>query len=262
MIARIKSRTVETGQLLADWMETRTGAVSMLETFLYEPVPKKGKWLYTLGSATLFLIVLQFLTGILLLFYYVPTVDNAWDSIYYIMTDVYFGPLIRGIHFWSANVLVVVIGLHMCRTFFSGAYKAPREMNWIIGVVLILLVTVLAFTGYALRWDAEGFWAWEVGVKIGSYTPFLGEYVTTFLLGGDTAGPGTLSRVFAIHVWLLPALLAPLIGAHLFLLRKHGEFGGEFEYSKRLAELRERQQIEEYSEYEEEEYEEDGSPRG
>ncbi len=251
MIARIKSRTLAVTQSLVDWMEERTGIVSMTEHFLYEPVPSKGKWLYTLGSSTLFLINLQFLTGILLLFYYVPTTENAWDSIYYMMTDVYFGPLIRGIHFWSANVLVIVIGLHMCRTFFSGAYKAPREINWVVGVVLILLVTVLAFTGYALRWDQEGFWAWEVGIKIGSYTPFLGAYVATFLLGGDTVGPATLTRVFVIHVWLLPALLAPLIGIHLYLLRKHGEFGNEFEYSKRLAELRERQQIEEYALYEE-----------
>jgi quinol-cytochrome oxidoreductase complex cytochrome b subunit len=251
MIGRLRSQAMDTGKFVTDWMEHRTGIVTMMEHFLYEPVPKRGAWLYTLGSATLFLITLQFLTGILLLFYYVPTADHAWDSIYYIMSDVYFGPLIRGIHFWSANILIVVIGLHMCRTFFSGSYKAPREMNWIIGVVLILLVTILAFTGYALRWDQEGFWAWEVGVKIGSYSPFVGRYLTTFLLGGDTAGPATLSRVFVIHVWLLPALLAPLIGAHLYLLRKHGEFGNEFEYSKRLAELRERQQIEEYALYEE-----------
>jgi menaquinol-cytochrome c reductase cytochrome b subunit len=265
MISRMKAWTLGVGQATADWMEERTGVVTTMEHFLYEPVPKRGKWLYTLGSATLFLINLQFLTGILLLFYYVPTAENAWDSIYYIMTDVYFGQLIRGIHFWSANILVVVIGLHMCRTFFSGAYKAPRELNWVVGVVLILLVTVLAFTGYALRWDQEGFWAWEVGIKIGSYSPFVGEYVATFLLGGDTVGPATLSRVFVIHVWLLPALLAPFIGIHLYLLRKHGEFGSEFEYSKRLAELRERRQIEEYALYEEgsmHDEEDDDSTRG
>jgi menaquinol-cytochrome c reductase cytochrome b subunit len=255
MISRIRARALDLGQSLVDWMEDRSSIVTMLEEFLYEPVPKRGKWLYTLGSATLFLITLQFLTGILLLFYYVPTTDNAWDSIYYIMSDVYFGPLIRGIHFWSANILVVVIGLHMLRTFFSGAYKAPRELNWIVGVMLIFIVTILAFSGYALRWDAEGFWAWEVGLKIGSYSPFVGDYVAVFLLGGDTAGPATLSRVFAIHVWLLPALLAPLIGVHLLLLRKHGEFGSDFEYAKRLAELRERRQIEEYSAYTEEDKE-------
>jgi menaquinol-cytochrome c reductase cytochrome b subunit len=265
MINRIKTWTLEAGQPIADWMEDRTGVVSILEEFLYEPVPKRGKWLYSLGSATLFLITLQFLTGILLLFYYVPTTENAWDSIYYMMNDVYFGTLIRGIHFWSANILIIVIGLHMTRTFFSGAYKAPRELNWVVGVLLIFIVTILAFTGYALRWDAEGFWAWEVGVMIGSYTPFIGDWVITSLLGGDVIGGGTLSRVFAIHVWLLPAALAPLIGIHLLLLRKHGEFGSEFEYSKRLAELRERRQIEEYALYEDEfsvHEERDGSSDG
>ncbi len=264
MISRIRARTVDVSHSLVGWMEERTGVVTMLEEFLYEPVPKRGKWLYTLGSSTLFLITLQFLTGILLLFYYAPTTDNAWDSIYYIMNDAYFGQLIRGIHFWSANILVIVIGLHMLRTFFSGAYKAPREMNWIVGVVLIFIVTIIAFTGYALRWDAEGFWAWEVGIKIGSYSPFVGDYLAAFLLGGDTVGPATLSRVFVIHVWLLPAILAPLIGLHLYLLRKHGEFGSDFEYSKRLAELRERRQVEEYSSYMEDDgsMEEDGSPRG
>lgn len=252
MISRIRGWASDVGQSAVDWMEDRTSIVSMLEKFLYEPVPKRGRWLYTLGSATLFLITLQFFTGILLLFYYVPTTEDAWNSIYAIMNDTYFGQLIRGMHFWSANVLIVVIGLHMLRTFFSAAYKAPRELNWVVGVALIFLVTILAFTGYALRWDQEGFWAWEVGVKIGSYTPFLGPYVATFLLGGDTFGPGTLSRVFALHVWLLPAALAPLIGVHLFLLRKHGEFGAEFEYSKRLAELRRQQQMRHYTDSEEE----------
>ncbi len=245
MIARTTARIRTWGRDLAGWMEERTGIVSLTEKLLYEPTPKRGRLLYTLGSATLFLITLQFLTGILLLFYYVPTTDDAWDSIYYIMNNVYFGQLIRGIHFWSANALIIVIGLHMVRTFLSGSYKAPREMNWVVGVILILIVTVMAFSGYALRWDQEGFWAWEVGMKIASYTPLIGNWMITFLLGGDTVGPATLSRVFAIHVWLLPAALAPLIGIHLYLLRKHGEFGATFEYAERLAALRKRRQMEE-----------------
>jgi menaquinol-cytochrome c reductase cytochrome b subunit len=245
VIARIRARTRRWGRGLADWMEERTGIVSLTEKLLYEPTPRRGRLLYTLGSATLFLITLQFLTGILLLFYYVPTTDNAWDSIYYIMNSVYFGRLIRGIHFWSANALVVVIGLHMVRTFLSGSYKAPREMNWVVGVFLIVIVTIMAFSGYALRWDQEGFWAWEVGAMISSYTPLIGKWVITSWLGGDTVGPAMLSRVFALHVWLLPAALAPLIGVHLYLLRKHGEFGAPFEYAERLAALRKRRQMEE-----------------
>ncbi len=258
MIGRLRSQTMEASKSIVDWMEHRTGIVTLLEHFLYEPVPKRGAWIYTLGSASLFLITLQFLTGILLLFYYVPTTDHAWNSVYYIMNDVYFGQLIRGIHYWSANFLLAVIGLHMARTFFSGSYKAPREINWVIGVILLLLVIGLAFTGYLLRWDQDGFWASVVGMKIGSYSPFIGGYVINFLLGGDVVGPATLSRFFALHVWLLPAAIAPFIGIHLYLLRRHGEFGMEFEYTERLAKLHERERVERYADYEL--HEDEGEP--
>lgn len=256
-IRSFKQQGQAAGEATVDWLEDRTGIVTMMEHALYEPVPKRGAWLYTLGSATLFLITLQFLTGILLLFYYVPTTAEAWNSVYAIMNDTYFGQLIRGIHYWSANFLLAVIGLHMARTFFSASYKAPREMNWVVGVVLLLLVILLAFTGYLLRWDQDGFWASVVGMKIGSYTPFLGGATIHFLLGGDVVGPATLSRFFAIHVWLLPAVLAPFIGIHLFLLRRHGEFGSEFEYTDRIAKLNERKRLEEFASYEEDVEEEE-----
>src|ERR671932_2173721 len=258
MTSRPRTQALKSSKFITDWMEHRTGIVSMLEHFLYEPVPKRGAWLYTLGSASLFCISLQFLTGILLLFYYVPTTDHAWNSVYYIMNEAYFGTLIRGIHYWSANFLLVVIGLHMAQVFFAGGYKSPRELNWVVGVVLLLLVIVLAFTGYLLRWDQDGFWASVVGMKIGSYSPLMGKYVIQFLMGGDVVGPATLSRFFAIHVWLLPAAIAPLIGVHLYLLRRHGEFGMEFEYTERLAKLHERQRLEEYAGYEL--HEDEGEP--
>jgi menaquinol-cytochrome c reductase cytochrome b subunit len=261
MIGRIRDRTLETSRFVTNWMENRTGVVTFMEHVLYEPVPKRGAWIYTLGSAVLTTISFQFLTGILLLFYYVPTTDHAWDSINYIMTEAYFGWLIRGIHYWSANFLLVVIGLHMAQVFFSGGYKSPRELNWVVGVILLLLVIGLAFTGYLLRWDQDGFWASVVGMKIGSYSPFIGGSTIHFLLGGDVIGPATLSRFFAIHVWLLPAVLAPLIGVHLYLLRRHGAFGSEFEYQDRLAKLHERQRLEEFERLEEDGYEEDeGEP--
>lgn len=257
MIGRMRTRATDVSNLIVDWAEHRTGIVTQLEHFLYEPVPKRGAWLYTLGSAVLGLIALQFLTGILLLFYYVPSIDDAWNSTYYIQNEAYFGWLIRGIHYWSANFLMAMIGLHMAQVFFSGGYKAPREMNWIVGVVLLLLVIGLAFTGYLLRWDQDGFWASVVGMKIGSYSPFIGGYVVNFLLGGDVAGPATLSRFFAIHVWLLPAAIAPFIGLHLYLLRRHGVFGDAMEYTDRIARLHERQREEEYAAMELGEDEED-----
>ena len=135
MIGRVRSQTSEASKFMVDWMEHRTGIVTMLEHFLFEPVPKRGAWLYTLGSAVLGLISLQFLTGILLLFYYVPTTTEAWNSVYYIMNEALFGQLIRGIHYWSANFLMAAVGLHMAQVFFSGGYKAPRELNWLVGVI-------------------------------------------------------------------------------------------------------------------------------
>lgn len=255
MISRARSQATDASKFMADWMEHRTGVVTAAEHFLFEPVPKRGAWIYTLGSLTLGLISLQFLTGILLLFYYVPTTDHAWNSVYYIMNEAYFGTLIRGIHYWSANFLLAAIGLHMAQVFFSGGYKAPRELNWVVGVILLLLVIVLAFTGYLLRWDQDGFWASVVGMKIGSYSPFVGAQTIRFLMGGDTIGPATLSRFFAIHVWLLPAALAPFIGIHLYLLRRHGVFGSEFEYQERIAKMHERQRLEEYRRYEEDDEE-------
>ncbi len=257
MIGRIRtitSQTADASKVIVDWLEHRAGIVTMLEHFLYEPVPKRGAWLYTLGSAVLFTITLQFLTGILLLFYYVPTTDHAWNSVYYIMNDVYFGQLIRGIHYWSSNFLLALIGFHMLQVFLSGAYKAPREVNWVLGVTLLLLTLGIAFTGYALRWDQDGFWATVVGIKIGSYTPFVGSPVTHFLLGGDVSGPATLSRFFALHVWVLPALIAPLVLLHgVVLVLKHRVFGSEMEYRDRIARLRERRRLQEYGRYEEDE---------
>jgi menaquinol-cytochrome c reductase cytochrome b subunit len=257
MIGRIRfitSQTADAGKVIVDWLEHRAGIVTMLEHFLYEPVPKRGAWLYTLGSAVLFTITLQFLTGILLLFYYVPTTDHAWDSVYYIMNDAYFGQLIRGIHYWSANFLLAFIGLHMLQVFLSGAYKAPREVNWVLGVTLLLLTVGIAYTGYALRWDQDGFWATVVGIKIGSYSPFVGSPVTHFLLGGDVIGPATLSRFFALHVWVFPAAIAPLVLLHgVVLVLKHRVFGSEMEYRDRIARLRERRRLEEYGRYEEDE---------
>ena len=253
-MGKIGSRTAEAGQSVVGWVEDRTGALSWLARFLNHPAPKRGAWMYALGTTALFLMTLQFLTGILLLFYYVPTTDHAWNSIYYIMNEAYFGQLIRGIHYWSANVLLAIIGLHMVQVFLSGAYKAPREVNLMLGVTLLLLTLGIAFTGYVLRWDQDGFWATVVGIKIGSYSPFVGSPVTHFLLGGDVTGPATLSRFFALHVWVLPALIAPLVLLHgVVLVLKHRVFGSEMEYRDRIASLRERRRLQEYERFEEDE---------
>jgi quinol-cytochrome oxidoreductase complex cytochrome b subunit len=141
-----------------------------------------------------------------------------------------FGSIVRGIHLWSAYILLFVIGLHMVRTFFSGSYKRPRELNWVTGVGLFVLVLGMAITGAFLPWDQAAYWTAVVVTNIPAYTPFIGSFIRALWRGGDFVGPITLSRTFGIHVWLIPAILFPLILAHLALLRKHGEFGSYVNY--------------------------------
>jgi quinol-cytochrome oxidoreductase complex cytochrome b subunit len=176
------------------------------------------------------LILLQLITGIFLTLLFVPSVTEAWQSLNYLKQHDAFGSIVRGIHLWSAYILLFVIGLHMVRTFFSGSYKRPRELNWVTGVGLFILVLGMAITGAFLPWDQAAYWTAVVVTNIAAYTPFIGSFLRALWRGADTVGPITLSRTFGIHVWLLPAILFPLIGAHLALLRKHGEFGSYVNY--------------------------------
>jgi quinol-cytochrome oxidoreductase complex cytochrome b subunit len=213
-----------------DWFDERTAIRSLLRKGLYEAVPVRGAWFYTLGSATLVLIILQLITGIFLTLLFVPSVTEAWQSLNYLKEHDAFGSIVRGIHLWSAYILLFVIGLHMVRTFFSGSYKRPRELNWVTGVGLFVLVLGMAITGAFLPWDQAAYWTAVVVTNIAAYTPLIGSFLRALWRGADTVGPITLSRTFGIHVWLLPAILFPLIGAHLALLRKHGEFGSYINY--------------------------------
>src|SRR5437660_2212788 len=213
-----------------NWFDERTAIRSLLRKGLYEAVPVRGAWFYTLGSATLVLIILQLVTGIFLTLLFVPSVTEAWQSLNYLKEHDAFGSIVRGIHLWSAYILLFVIGLHMVRTFFSGSYKRPRELNWITGVGLFVLVLGMAITGAFLPWDQAAYWTAVVVTNIPAYIPFIGSFARALWRGGDFVGPITLSRTFGIHVWLLPVILFPLIGAHLALLRKHGEFGSYINY--------------------------------
>src|SRR5213082_1180839 len=214
--------------LAYNWFDERTAIRSLIRKGLYEAVPVRGAWFYTLGSATLVLLLL--ITGIFLTLLYVPSVTEAWASLNYLKEHDAFGSIVRGIHLWSAYILLFVIGLHMVRTFFSGSYKRPRELNWVTGVGLFVLVLGMAITGAFLPWDQAAYWTAVVVTNIPVYTPFIGTFIRALWRGADTVGPITLSRTFGIHVWLLPAILFPLIGAHLALLRKHGEFGSYINY--------------------------------
>jgi len=213
------------------WVDERAGTTDLVHKGLYEAVPDRGAWAYTLGSATLILIVLQFFTGIFLLLTYVPSFSSAWDSLRFLQTSDRFGNWVRGMHLWSAYVLILVIGLHMLRTFLSASYKRPRELNWVSGGMLFFLVLGLAITGAMLPMDNAGYWTTVVVTNIPHYLPFIGDPIRTLWRGGDFVGPITLTRTFAIHIWVLPFLLLALIGAHLYLLRRHGEFGAWVNYS-------------------------------
>lgn len=204
-----------------NWLDERMGLQAIYSVVLDRKVPKVN-WFFTLGSASLFLAVMQFITGMLLTFYYVPSPESAYDSIQYIMTGVPFGWLIRGIHHWGASLMVVVVFLHMLRTFFFAAYKYPRELTWITGVVLLLMVLGMGFTGYLLPWNQRSYWATTVGTAIAGTVPFLGNFITQALRGGSDLSGVTLVRFFSLHIWWIPAIVAATIGAHMYMIIRLG----------------------------------------
>ncbi len=205
----------------SNWLDARTGWRNVWDGIFLRKVPKVN-WLYTLGSASLFIVVNQVVTGILLTIYYVPTPDHAYDSVQYITTQVALGWLIRGLHHWGASAMVVVVFLHMLRVIFLGSYKFPREVTWFSGVVLFLVVIGFGFTGYLLPWDEKAYWATTVGTQIAGTPPLIGDLALRILRGGEELTAMTLARFFGIHIWVLPAILLGLVGLHVYLVIKHG----------------------------------------
>jgi menaquinol-cytochrome c reductase cytochrome b subunit len=185
-------------------------------------VPKGTNWAYTLGSASMFAFLSQATTGVFLAMYYDPSPTRAYESARHITNEVFLGEFVRGMHKWGSTVMVILVCLHMARTFFWGAYKYPRELNWVVGAVLLILTFVMSFTGYLLPFDQRSYWATIVGVNINGTGPMVGPYLSDFLRGGAEFGATTLSRFYAIHMLLLPGAMAALIGAHLYLVAKLG----------------------------------------
>ncbi len=208
-----------------EWLDSRLNLKPVQRTLLDEPIPGGASWIYVFGSATLFLFVLQAATGMFLAVYYAPTPDHAYDSVRFIETEVLFGWFVRGLHHWGASAMVVAIGLHMLQTFLYGAYKAPREAMWMVGMVLFLLIMTFAFTGYLLPWDQTAYWATQVGINMAGTVPFVGDFVARVLRGGETLGALTLTRFFAVHVLFLPAVLLGGVALHMFILRRVGPAG-------------------------------------
>jgi len=206
---------------IGDWVDERSGWRKQYEAIFLRKIPKIN-WLYTLGSATLFTMMLQIITGILLTLYYVPEPTQAYASVDYITNDLTFGWLIRGLHHWGSSAMVLLVILHMVRVIAYGAYKYPREATWFSGVALLLLTFSFGFTGYLLPWDQRAYWATVVGTRIGEVTPFVGGSLKNIMLGGEEISGLTLTRFYGAHVWILPGLLLGLVGIHMYLVIRNG----------------------------------------
>ncbi len=192
---------------------------------LRKPLPKHINLLFSLGSLAMFLLILQAVTGAFLAFYYSPSPEHAHNAVTYISTEVPFGAFVRGLHHWGASAMVIIVVLHLLRVVLYSSYKAPRELTWIFGVLLLLVVLGFGFTGYLLPWDEKAYWATVVGVEIASTAPGLGDFVAKVMRGGTEIGAVTLSRFYALHTIWLPWLAFGLVGVHLFFVRYYGSSG-------------------------------------
>lgn len=217
---------------IRQWFEERWPLSSLVRWFLHEKINGGARFAYVFGSSAFFLFLLQIVTGVWQMFYYVPTVDHAYDSVSYLRTQVPFGWLIHGLHYWGANAFIVVLGCHAIRVFIWGAYKRPRELTWLLGVVLLVLAASFIFTGAILPWDNMGYWAGEVGTSIAGTVPWVGDFLKLLIRGGPTMDQLALSRLFVSHVAILPGLGAMIILAHLVAFRRFGS-SGPWESSKR-----------------------------
>ncbi len=210
-------------QRIAEWVDERYQISAPLSKVLSKPVPKYAlHWWYCLGGITAFLFIVQGTTGILLAFYYQPTPETAYASIQFIESQVRFGAAIRSIHHWAANGMILMCVAHMLRVFIMGAYKPPRELNWVSGVLLLTLTLAFGFTGYLLPWDQRAFWATTVGSEIAGSLPVIGNLALVFLRVGWDVSAQTLSRFYALHIIALPLLTVAMMGAHFLMVRRQG----------------------------------------
>jgi menaquinol-cytochrome c reductase cytochrome b subunit len=205
-----------------DWIEERSGLIGGVRYFLFRKVPSDTNWFHTLGSATLTAFLVQAVTGVILAMYYKPSPDEAYESIQKITNELTLGWLVRGMHRWGASVFIILMFLHMARVFLFGAYKYPRELNWIVGVLLLVLGMMEGFFGYLLPWDQTAYWATVVGINLQATGPFVGPLLGNVLKGGGEIGENTISIFYALHMLVLPGAIAALIGLHLYLVVRLG----------------------------------------
>ncbi len=193
-----------------------------------------------LGFISFFLFVVLVVTGVWLMFYYVPSVDTAYTDIQNLETGVTFGMLMRNMHRWSAHLMVLTVFLHLCRVFYTGGYKHPREFNWVVGILLWIVTLILSYTGYLLPWDQLAYWAVTVGTNIAGSAPLIGDELRIFLLGANQVGQEALTRFYALHIAALPLVMVVLIGVHFWRIRKDGGLSSpqestEAQYDERVT---------------------------
>src|SRR5947209_7440176 len=210
-------------ETIRTWLDERVAINSLTEVASHKEIPlhRQTIWYY-FGGMTLFLFAVQVATGILLLLYYRPSAEGAFESVQFIMTEVKFGWLIRSIHSWSANLMIATLFIHMFSVYFLRAYRPPREMTWVSGALLLFIAIGFGFSGYLLPWNKLAFFATKVGTEIAGVVPIVGRPVLRFLRGGDDVTGGTLTRFFGFHVAVLPAIATALITVHVLLVQLHG----------------------------------------
>jgi menaquinol-cytochrome c reductase cytochrome b subunit len=226
MARRRKSKRQQQLQALImaplDWLEERSGLVGATKYFLFRKVPPETNWFHTLGSATLTAFLVQLVTGVILAMYYKPSPEEAYGSIEKITNELTLGWLVRGMHRWGASVFIILLFLHMGRVFLFGAYKYPRELNWLIGAILLTLALAEGLTGYLLPWDQTSYWATVVAININANAPIVGPFLGDFLRGGAEIGEETLARFYSLHMLVIPGGLIGLITLHLYLVIRLG----------------------------------------
>jgi quinol-cytochrome oxidoreductase complex cytochrome b subunit/mono/diheme cytochrome c family protein len=204
------------------WLDHRTGCRALVHDALFEHIPGGARWRYVWGSTLVFAFVVQIVTGVILWSAYSPSAQTAWESVYYIQHDMTAGWLLRGVHHFMAHAMVVLLAIHFVQVVVDGAYRAPREINFWIGLVMMQLVLGLALTGYLLPWDEKGYWATKVATNMVALVPLVGSSLQRLLVGGSEYGHHTLTRFFALHAGVLPGLLIACTVIHVALFRRHG----------------------------------------
>ena len=207
---------------LWNWLDSRTGARSLVHEALYERIPGGARWRYVWGSTLAFAFFVQLVTGVFLWMSYSPSAQTAWESVYYIQYETQGGWLLRGLHHFMAQAMVVLLVLHLMQVVIDGAYRAPREVNFWLGLILMQIVLALSLTGYLLPWDQKGYWATRVATNLLSVVPLVGSPLQQLVVGGADYGHHTLTRFFALHAGVLPGLLVLILILHVVLFRRHG----------------------------------------